>query len=442
MKILGVLLSAICLMSLSACAQTTESLPLSPQKRQQSTIAPQEKITAQVAVQSTSENILPIITEAIFASCLADYASKAAAAGISQNTMVGPLANAKLNSRVLELDGQQPEFTTSFANYFNRRVNDQRVEQGRALLQKHRALFDKIEQQYGVPAPYLLSFWGLETNFGSFFGNMPVVDSLATLACEGRRAEFFTGELIAALRILDEGAIEPAKMVGSWAGAMGHVQFMPSNFLRYAIDGDGDGKRNLWASTPDAMASAANFLQGLGWQSDDRWGREVKLPSQFNFLAAGLNNTKPLAEWSKLGVRRADNSPLPQSEIKAALLVPAGHQGPAFLVYHNFNVIMRWNRSEFYAVAVGVLADRIAGAGNLLQSPPVNALRLHRSQVLQLQEKLIDRELYADKADGIFGPATRRAVSQYQQQNNFVADGFPDEKLLRLLGVSLEAVKN
>jgi len=212
-----------------------------------------------------------MLTAEMFSACLKNFAEKAAAAGVSKKTIDGSLANAKLNSRVLELDRQQPEFTTTFAQYFNRSVSDQRVAQGRELWVKHRVLLDKVAQQYGVPAAYLLAFWGLETNFGSYFGNIPVVDSLATLACDERRSEFFTRELIFALRILDEGAISPDKMVGSWAGAMGHVQFMPSAFLQYAVDYDGDGNRNLWGSTADAMASGANFLQHLGWQPSERW---------------------------------------------------------------------------------------------------------------------------------------------------------------------------
>lgn len=378
----------------------------------------------------------PVMTEAEFSACIAKLTEKAQTQGISITTINKSLATANFNTRVIELDRQQPEFTTTFADYFNRRVTDQRVEQGRALLTKHKVLLDTITRKYGVPAPYLVSFWGLETNFGSFFGKMSVVDSLATLACDERRSEYFTGELIAALRILDEGAISPEKMVGSWAGAMGHVQFMPSAFLKYAIDFDGDNKRDLWNSTPDALASAANFLQGLGWKTSDRWGREVKLPQEFPYLEAGLKQRRSLADWSKLGVRRADNSSLPQAEMSASLLVPAGHQGPAFLVYDNFNVIMSWNRSEYYALTVGVLADRIAGTGKLLQAPPENMPRLHRDQVIALQEHLNLKGFDSGTPDGLLGPATRRSLSEFQQQQGLVADGIPDEQVLRLLNVT------
>jgi membrane-bound lytic murein transglycosylase B len=213
---------------------------------------------------------------------------------------------------------------------------------------------------------------------------------------------------------------------------------MPSAFLKHAVDYDGDNKRDLWKSKADAMASGANFLRNLGWQPKARWGREVKLPKDFPFLEAGLKNTKSLSEWRQLGVTRADNSPLPADEMQAALLVPAGHQGPAFLVYDNFNVIMRWNRSEFYAIAVGQLADQIAGGGKLLQSPPENAPRLHRDQVIALQTQLNTKGIDAGTPDGIFGPGTRRALSEFQQQQGMIADGFPNREVLKLLGIMVK----
>jgi len=375
------------------------------------------------------------LSDADFAACIDRFSRDAINAGISEQVIRTSLQRATLNRRVLELDRQQPEFTTTFADYFNRRVTAQRVAQGRALWAAHRPLLDRIEQAYGIPAPYLLAFWGLETNFGSYFGNIPVMDSLATLACDTRRSGFFTIELMNALRIVEQGDIAPKKMVGSWAGAMGNFQFMPSAYLKNAVDFDGDNKRDLWHSKPDAMASAAHFLRNLGWVSAERWGREVKLPRNFPFLEAGLKNHKSIAEWRNLGVTRADNTPLPPVDIQASLLVPAGHEGPAFLVYENFNVIMRWNRSEFYALAVGQLADQIAGGAPLVQAPPTDAPRLHRQQVIQLQEALGQKGFYHEKADGIFGPATRRALSEFQHQQGLIADGFPSRTLLAMLGV-------
>ncbi len=432
------LLPLVCCMSLLSCAQTPTSTTSPSSAATSATSTTVITATADAPVITPA----PMLSEAEFASCIQTFSADAKKAGISAPTIRASLGKASLSKRVLELDRQQPEFTTTFADYFNRRVTEQRVAQGRALWATHRALLDRVEQTYGVPAPYLLAFWGLETNFGGYFGNMKVVDSLATLACDPRRSTFFTIELMNALRILDEGDIAPDKMLGSWAGAMGNFQFMPSSYLKNAVDYDGDNKRDLWYSKADAFASAAKFLQSLGWLGDERWGREVKLPRNFPFLEAGLKNHKTLTEWSKLGVTRADNSPLPQAEMNASLLVPAGHQGPAFLVYDNFNVIMRWNRSEFYAIAVGQLADQIAGGGALLQTPPTDAPRLHRQQVLQLQAQLNQQGFDAGTPDGIFGPGTRRALSEFQHAQGLVADGFADHAVLKLLGIQSASGSN
>jgi membrane-bound lytic murein transglycosylase B len=368
-----------------------------------------------------------------FAQCIVDLKNKARAEGISASVIDEVLGTVKHVERVIELDRQQPEFTQTFSGYYTRRVTPERVAQGRKLLVQHAGLLERVARQSGVPAQYLVAFWGLETNFGSFFGGIPVPDSLATLACDERRSSFFTGELLAALRIVDAGDIKPERMVGSWAGAMGHVQFMPSVFLRHAVDGDGDGKRDLWGSVPDAMASAGNFLRHSGWQPGLRWGREVSLPKGFDFSLAGRDQRRPLGEWIALGVRDAYDKPLPHLEVSAALLVPAGHTGPAFLTYDNFDVIMRWNRSEFYALSVGRLADEIAGASALRRPPPPDALRLSREQVRQLQSDLASLGFDVGEPDGVFGPATRTALSRFQRSQNLVADGYVDAIALEAL---------
>ena len=372
-----------------------------------------------------------------FSACIAELKTRAATQGISRTVIDNNLARVSHVPRVIELDRRQPEFSESFANYIGQRVNEQRIRQGRALLAEHRPLLDEIAREYGVPVQYLVAFWGLETNYGSFFGRMPVLDSLATLACDPRRSDYFTGELIGALKIIDEGAIDPARMEGSWAGAMGHVQFMPSVFLRYAIDYDGSGRRDLWGSVPDAMASAANFLKGIGWQAGERWGREVRLPEGFAYGKAGLDQRKTLEQWRALGVRRADGAPLPVADMQASLLVPAGHQGPAFLVYDNFHVIMRWNRSEFYALSVGHLADRIIGAGDFQQPPPPSP-RLSREQITALQQQLNDKGFDSGEPDGVLGPATRAAISRFQQAHNLIADGFPSPGLFQRLDIDVD----
>ncbi len=375
-------------------------------------------------------------TEKSFPECVERFRKTAEAEGLTSAVVQTSIANLKWSERVVELDRQQPEFTTPFADYLNRRVTSQRVEDGRRLLREHRELLTRVEREYGVPAPYLVSFWGLETNFGSYFGKMSVLDSLATLACDERRSRYFTRELMSALRIVDEGAISAERMEGSWAGAMGHVQFMPSVFLRHAVDYDDDGKRDLWNSLPDAMASAANFLNSMGWDEDYRWGREVLLPEGFDYLKAGLKQKRPLSEWREMGIRQTSGAALPNESIEAALLVPSGHKGPAFLVYDNFKVIMGWNQSEYYALAVGYLADRIAGAGKLHNPPPENSPRLNREQVIALQETLKAKGFEVGKVDGIWGPATRRALSQFQSKQDMVPDGFPNQAVLNALGIT------
>ncbi|MCC5886633.1 MAG: lytic murein transglycosylase [Gammaproteobacteria bacterium] len=375
-----------------------------------------------------------------FRQCVVGLQERARGEGISSATVTNVLGAVQYVPRVIELDRRQPEFTQTFTDYFGRRVTEDRVARGRALLAEHRVLLQRVLDDTGVPPHYLVAFWGLETNFGSFFGNMPIPDSLATLACDPRRSEYFTGELIAALRIIDAGDITPERMLGSWAGAMGHVQFMPSVFLRYAVDGDGSGRRDLWGSIPDAMASAGNFLRGIGWEPGLRWGREVRLPDGFPYELAGRNQKYPLRSWRERGVMMADGQALPALDIEASLLVPSGHQGPAFLVYDNFEVIMRWNRSEFFALAVGHLADRIAGAPPLRRPPPADAQALARDDVRSLQEQLNQLGFDAGAADGIFGPATRAALSQFQRSIGVVADGHPDAASMEALMAAADAL--
>lgn len=365
-----------------------------------------------------------------FAACVNNLKIQAQVAGISDKTIAQVLNKARHLPRVIELDRQQPEFTQTFANYFITRINDERIQRGRELLAKHHSLLDQIQRDTGIPAQYLVSFWGLETNYGSYFGEWLITDSLTTLACDTRRSNFFTQELLNALHIIDSGDIPAHRMVGSWAGAMGHMQFMPSTFLRYAKDGDGDGRRDLWGSVSDAMGSAANFLRQLGWIPGMEWGHEVRLPQFFDYSLAGRDHLLSYSDWSKLGVTTIAGTPLPESNQQVALLVPSGHQGPAFLVTHNFFVIMRWNRSEFYALSVGNLADRIAGAPALMRSPPLETARISRDQVRQLQMDLLALGIDAGEADGVLGSATRKAISHFQQRTQRIADGHLDASLL------------
>ncbi|WP_292917860.1 lytic murein transglycosylase [Nitrosomonas sp.] len=365
-----------------------------------------------------------------FGECISRMKDQARVEGISDRTISQVLGNVRYLPRVIELDRRQPEFTQTFANYFNARINEERVQRGRELLARHRALLRQIEQESGIPAQFLVSFWGLETNYGGFFGDFRVTDSLATLACDTRRSSFFTQELFNAMRIVDAGDIVVERMIGSWAGAMGHMQFMPSTFLRYAKDIDGDGRRDLWGSIPDAMGSAANFLRQLGWVAGLNWGQEVRLPPSFDYSLAGRDQLMNYAEWERLGVTAVSGTSLGPREHKAALLVPSGHQGPAFLVTQNFHVIMRWNRSEFYALSVGHLADRIAGATGLYRLPPIENVKISREQVRQLQKDLLSLGIDAGEADGVLGSATRKAISRFQQKTQRIADGHLDTAVL------------
>lgn len=365
-----------------------------------------------------------------FPAWLADFRKEAQERGISQATLDQALNDLQPVERVVELDRRQPEFVDTFLNYLNKRVSETRIRDGRELLHTHLGLLREIESKYGVPAQYLVAFWGLETNYGTFLGDHPTIAALATLAFEGRRGEFFRGELLEALRILDAGHISVERMNGSWAGAMGQMQFMPSTFQAYAVDGDGDGRKDLWNSLPDAFASAANYLSQLGWNSGEIWGRQVRLPEHFDWNLARLGVRKSVNDWAALGVRRADGRALPRSSLEGAIVLPQGYAGPAFLVYNNFRRMMGWNRSINYALAVGHLADRLQGAASLRTSSGVDNRRLTRDQAMEIQALLNQKGLYHGNLDGILGSRTRSAIQDYQKHVGLPADGYPSLGLL------------
>jgi membrane-bound lytic murein transglycosylase B len=369
-----------------------------------------------------------------FEQCRDRVTSAAVARGISESLATSLLADVEPLERVISADRNQPEFVQSFDQYLGIRVTVDRVATGRELYAKHRDLLDRLAATQGVPGQYLVAFWGLESNFGRYLGNIPVFESLMTLACDQRRSTYFTDELINAMTIVERGDADPEEMIGSWAGAMGQTQFMPSVYLQHAVDGDGDGQANLWRSEADALSSAARYLGSMGWQPGFRWGREVLLPRDFEYSVAGRDQPRSLSFWRESGVTSVTGEPVPALAIEAALLVPAGSDGPAFLVYDNFDAIMRWNRSEFFALSIGHLADRIAGAGGLSRPAPAGE-QLTRDQLRAIQVALTENGFDAGPADGVAGSGTRAAIRAFQSSRNLVADGFADRELLVQLGL-------
>ena len=369
-----------------------------------------------------------------FSSWLSELRTEARAKGISDATLDKAFDGLQPIPRVIELDRRQPEFTQTFWRYLDARVTKGRIKRGRQLLAEHKDLLDRIERRYGVQSRFLVAFWGLETNFGDYLGSFPVIGSLATLAYDPRRSVFFRSELLAALTILDQGHITVDSMFGSWAGAMGQPQFMPSTFVRFAVDEDGDNRRDIWHSLPDVFGSAANFLSKSGWQGDKTWGREVRLPENFDLDLSGLHIEKTLIAWQILGVRKTNGDTLPRVNIKASIMLPAGHAGPAFLVYKNYRTIMVWNRSDLYAIAVGHLADRLVGKDPLQTARPLAEYPLNRSQIEKIQELLVAQGYDPGPVDGVLGSQTRQAIKEFQRTAKLPADGYPTPELLEVLG--------
>lgn len=375
----------------------------------------------------------PPQSEADFQKWLANFKKSATQKGLSATTLQKAFDNIHLNQRVLELDRRQPEFSQTFWQYFNRAVTRWRIEKGQALAVKYADQLREVTKKYGVPERFLLAFWGMETNYGGYTGNTPIIESLATLSYDPRRSDFFTRELISALTIIEEGNVEPRNMKGSWAGAMGQCQFMPSNYLKFAVDADHSGKRDLWDSLPDVFYSMGNFLNHLGWQKEENWGREIKLPKGFDLSLADGKTMRPLSEWQKMGLKLADGRAIPKADLSAALLLPYDYRGPAFLVFNNFFVIKRWNRSDNYALAVGHLADRIVGRSVLSKKAPKDDKALNRQQLMELQERLKVAGFEIGYIDGIAGAKTRQAIRAFQKSNQLPADGYPSYRMLKIL---------
>ncbi len=365
-----------------------------------------------------------------FHNCLERLWPLAARRGITRSVYAAYTGALTPDLRIMDLLDSQPEFTKSFWDYLDLLVTDDRIAQGRALLDKYRTTFDAVERDFGVDRHIITAIWGVETNYGTAVGERPVVRSTATLACVGRRQHYFREEFLAALEILQRGDIRPDRLVGSWAGAFGPTQFMPTAFKRYALDFDRDGHRDVVDSVPDIIASTANNLKKDGWVTGQTWGYEVVVPANFNFLLADHARQMTMREWQRLGIGRAGGKPFPRPDDRAFLLVPAGVQGPGFLMLANFRVLMKYNPAEAYALAIGHLADRLRGGEPFVQQWPRYERTLTRDERLELQQLLAQRGYDVGEADGHLGARTRAAIRDFQAKTGQVPDGFASAVIL------------
>ena len=377
----------------------------------------------------------PAVDPAQFSACLNELKAAPAFSRITPATFVRATEGLQADPSVLVLLDRQPEFSMPVWDYIAVLVDDERVADGRAAHARWRDALQKIEQQSGVAPNVVIGVWGVESNFGQNLGGRPLVQSLATLSCFGRRQSYFRGEFAAALRILQEGHIAPDKLVGSWAGAFGQTQFMPSTFFRSAVDFDGDGRRDIVDSVPDALASTAKFLQNAGYRRGEPWGFEVRLPAGLDTSDASRKNKRPIDAWRSAGLTLADGSPLPGSLPSAGLMIPA-RGGPAFLVGRNFDTLYSYNASENYALAIAQLSNLVANPGGSVAfvTPwPTDDAGLSRAQNRELQTLLLARGHDIGSADGMIGAKTREAIKAEQQKLGMKADGRAGQKLLAAL---------
>ncbi len=358
--------------------------------------------------------------------------SDAIAAGIDAELFDRTFAGITPDPKVIAADNSQPEFTRPVWDYIDGAVSVSRIAQGRLLKAQHRPTLKAIRSAYAVDHEVLIAIWGLESNYGSNIGSHNVIRSLATLAYDGRRQVFWRSQLLAALQILQAGDGPTQGLIGSWAGAMGQTQFMPTTFNQHAVDFDGDGRRDLWNSTPDALASAAHYLQASGWENGQPWGFEVSLPAGFDYALADPEIRRSLSEWRALGVNPIRATKAKEQSL-ATLFLPAGHRGPAFLLLNNFRSILKYNNSTSYALAIGLLSDALDGNPGVQAAWPRGDRQLGRSERVELQERLAQNGFDPGPADGIIGANTRKAIRALQLQLNWPADGYPNEALLKQL---------
>ena len=365
-----------------------------------------------------------------FQQCIERLWPAAARRGISRSVYQTYTAALTPDLRIMDLLDNQPEFTKSFWDYLDILVTNERIEQGRALLEKYRSAFDPVERTYGVDRYTIAAIWGVETNYGTLTGDRAVVRSTATLACIGRRQSYFREEFLSTLEILQRGDVRPDRLIGSWAGAFGPTQFMPTAFKKYAVDFDRDGRRDVVDSVPDILASTANNLKRDGWVTGETWGYEVVVPATFNFILADHSRPMSVREWEKQGISRPNGQPFPRPNDTAFLLVPAGIQGPGFLMLTNFRVIMKYNPAEAYALAIGHLADRLRGGAPFKQDWPRYERVLSRVERLELQQLLARHGYDVGEPDGQLGLKTRAAIRDFQAKNGRIPDGFASAGIL------------
>ncbi|WP_286786114.1 MULTISPECIES: lytic murein transglycosylase [Pseudomonas] len=415
------LLTGATLAFLSACADNPPQAAPTPSATPPATTAPFSPDAPPAAEPSIS-----------FEQWRDGFRSQALKAGIRAEVFDLAFSGVTPDQAVIDADRSQPEFTRPVWEYLDGALSAQRVAKGKALIQQNAALLASIEQRYGVEPQTLVAVWGMESNFGQIMGSRSVIRSLATLAYEGRRPGFAQSQLIAALQILQHGDVKPERMIGSWAGAMGQTQFIPTTYDTHAVDFDGDGRRDIWDSSADALASTAHYLQASGWRHGLPWGFEVTLPKGFDYALADADIRKPLREWQGLGIA-PPVLPGQLADESASLLLPAGHRGPAFLVLSNFRAILKYNNSSSYALAIGLLSERFQGAGKVIGEWPRDDLPLSRSERIELQERLSARGYEPGAADSIIGANTRKAIRAYQQSLGWPADGYPSQELIKQL---------
>jgi membrane-bound lytic murein transglycosylase B len=350
--------------------------------------------------------------------------------GVSRSAFESALSGYSFLPKVMELTRKQPEFRQTVQQYIENRITASQTQKGQAMRSEWAQTLAASEQRWGVQQEIVLAIWGMETNYGGYMGNENTIHALATLTEGGYRAGYFGEELLTALRIVSDGHVSAPDMTGSWAGAMGHTQFMPSSFMAFAVDFNGDGRKDIWNSVQDALGSTANYMSKNGWRTGETWGYEVTLPNGFDFAAARQMDRAPLSVWQAMGIQRVSGRPFPRASDNGRLYMPAGAAGPVFLLLHNFDVIKRYNNSDSYALAVGHLADRILGSGPFARPWPVGDYALTTAQRGELQTLLNRRGFNVGTADGVIGPKTRAAVVAYQTQAGLPADGYISGRLL------------